>query len=80
MSDFVSDQVSRNCRLIIPRATRVTDFLGEKCGQKTVIIRRGWGGGVQNSRKVKGKWEGETGIAFPKVKAITIKKKNILQY
>lgn len=68
MSDFVCDQVSRNCKLIIPRATRVTDFLGEKCGEKTVIIGQG-GGGVQNSRKVWGKWEGETGIVFPKVKA-----------
>lgn len=47
MSDFVCDQVSRNCKLIIPRATRVTDFLGEKCGEKTVIIGQGGGGGTK---------------------------------
>ena len=66
MSDFVSDQVSRNCKLIIPRATRVTDFLGEKCGQKTVIIGRGWGGGYKIAEKYKGSGKGRQELLFPR--------------
>lgn len=65
MSDFVCDQVSRNCKLIIPRATRVTDFLGEKCGEKTVIIGQG-GGGYKIAEKYGGSGKERQESFFPR--------------
>jgi len=56
--------------LIIPRATRVTDLLGEQGqgggGQKTFT------GGIKIAESIM-RWEGETEIVFPKMKPTRIK-------
>lgn len=59
--------------LIIPRTTtRVTDFLGEEWGQKTVI---GWGGGGERGVKIDESIrdvERKDRNGFPKVKVTKI--------